>query len=179
MRRNQVESGVEYELEMVIFILDSASFIIVSRRRTSRSAPTPRCATTRATRPCSAPSTPCCCDSDSCIWRQLWTRAASIACRLGFARKLTAPSLREQCQLLLKQIELDPATWRVGKTLVFMASEGVLTLLPNVRFVLSYRHNLQAQAQFHALQMLQAHAAASGGAPLFQAIPQNDLHKQI
>ena len=48
-------------------------------------------------------------------------------------RALTGSSLREQCQNLLVQIELDPGTWRVGKTLVFMASDDVLVELDKVR----------------------------------------------
>ena len=50
-------------------------------------------------------------------------------------KELTAPSLREQCVLLLQKIELDPATWRVGKTIVFMASDDVLALLNQLREV--------------------------------------------
>ena len=47
--------------------------------------------------------------------------------------KLRAGSQREQTQLLLDQIGLDSATWRVGRTLVFMASEAVLEALDSLR----------------------------------------------
>ena len=48
-------------------------------------------------------------------------------------KRLRAGTQREQCLLLLQQIELDPDTWRVGKTLVFMASENVITELDRIR----------------------------------------------
>ena len=38
---------------------------------------------------------------------------------------LRGSTMREQCRMLLEQCELDPDTWRVGRTLVFMASEEV------------------------------------------------------
>ena len=48
-------------------------------------------------------------------------------------RKLRAGTMREQCTLLLQQTGLDDATWRVGRTLVFMASEEVLAELDELR----------------------------------------------
>ena len=49
-------------------------------------------------------------------------------------RKLRAPSVREQCKLLMEQLtEIDPSTWRVGKTLVFLASYDIITALDQLR----------------------------------------------
>jgi hypothetical protein len=46
---------------------------------------------------------------------------------------LRASTMREQCLKLLRQSGIDSETWRVGRTLVFMANEEVLALLDHIR----------------------------------------------